>query len=315
MSISIGHERPTFVIDTDKKLSGRTSNFTFQLDLRKGNKYDSCVLVSATIPKVWYVIEEDNNKFKLIENSVEKEIVIPIGNYNVYSFARILKNLLDNSGHTNGWEYFIEYPDFLLEPERIRYVYRVINNGGSQPSFDFRGYKYVPHEVMGFNFEYKDNNNPDWLYTFSGDQIESPNILSFQRTRYIQIRSSISNNDGNESSDIALLAASIPTFDTPDGSVIRYEVNHLEDGMKSLTNNNNNIFTFEIADDQGRPLNFRGNNLKFVIMCFQHNKYYELSLHALKIDTIQKAIDIETKERELQQLKKEFNQLNPPKII
>lgn len=65
----------TFLIDSSKRISGSTSDFTYQLNIPKNKQYDYVCVLQAIIPKSYYLIQAGLNTFTLQENGVNTTIV------------------------------------------------------------------------------------------------------------------------------------------------------------------------------------------------------------------------------------------------
>ena len=54
--MSIITNKSIFYIDSHSRVSGTHSNFSYNIDL-KGNEYDYCVVLQASIPKSYWLIQ------------------------------------------------------------------------------------------------------------------------------------------------------------------------------------------------------------------------------------------------------------------
>ena len=92
-----------FYVDSHNRLSGTHSNFNYYLDY-KNEDYDHCVVLQATIPKAYYLVQPSKNTFVLDENGNQVVISLPIGNYSRTSFGFQLQYQL-NTNSPNGYTY------------------------------------------------------------------------------------------------------------------------------------------------------------------------------------------------------------------
>jgi hypothetical protein len=143
-----------FYIDSHNRINGTHSDFLYQLDY-KDEDYDYCVVLQASIPKSYYLVQSGQNFFTLEENGMPVNITIPIGNYSRMSFQTCLQSLL-NSSSPNHWTYSISITNSLTTGDTGLFTYNVTGNGGVQPEFVIGNYLY---EQLGFN--------PDTNYTFT----------------------------------------------------------------------------------------------------------------------------------------------------
>ena len=144
--MSIITNKKLFYIDSHNRLSGTHSNFTIQVDY-KDESFDHCVVLQATIPKSYYLIQPGKNTFVLDENGSQVTITIPIGNYSRSSFAYQLQYQL-NQNSPNGWSYVMTKSNNQTTGDNGLYTWTVTNNSGNQPSFIIGEYLY---EQLGFD--------------------------------------------------------------------------------------------------------------------------------------------------------------------
>ena len=110
--MSLIKSKKLFYIDSHNRLSGTHSNFTYQLDY-KNEDYDHCVVLQASIPKSYWLIQNNQNTFTLDEISNQVTISIPVGNYSRSSFAYQLQYQL-NTNSPNHYTYQISIPNSSL---------------------------------------------------------------------------------------------------------------------------------------------------------------------------------------------------------
>jgi hypothetical protein len=170
-----------YYIDSHNRVSGTHSDFQYQLEY-KNDEFDHCVILQATIPKSYYLVQSGNNTFQLQEGTSTVTITIPIGNYSRLSFQNQLQSLL-NSSSPNSYTYTISIPNTFSTGDTGLYTYTVSGNGSIQPSFIIGNYLY---EQLGFN--------PNTSIQFSGNSLVSINVVKFQLEDSIFIHSDIATN-------------------------------------------------------------------------------------------------------------------------
>ena len=80
-------------IDSDKRINGDSSQFSYLLDLSDTEHYDYCTVLQASIPYTFYLIQDNFNTFQLKETSNDAvTVTIPKGNYNINSFSKIAQS-------------------------------------------------------------------------------------------------------------------------------------------------------------------------------------------------------------------------------
>lgn len=113
-------ESQIYYIDSSKRLSGTTSDFTYKLNIPK--EYNRAVVLQANIPMSYYLVRNGLNKFSVNENGNITEITIPRGNYSAISFKNVLTNLLNDNCQ---WNYTIDLPNSINEPNTAKYNFSV----------------------------------------------------------------------------------------------------------------------------------------------------------------------------------------------
>ena len=96
------------IVDSSTRTSGTSSNFQVKIDLPVDNKYNRVIMLSAIIPKSYYVIRSGYNTFILREGAAYITITIPVGNYSIAELILTLNTLLTNAS-LNGQEYVVTY--------------------------------------------------------------------------------------------------------------------------------------------------------------------------------------------------------------
>src|ERR1700722_15707103 len=107
--MSLIESQRIFYVDSHQRLSGTLSDFTFQFDLQ-GQNYDYAVVLQATIPKSYYLVQNGQNTFQLQELTSTVTITMPIGNYSRSSFRAQLQTSL-NASSPNSWAYVVSIPN------------------------------------------------------------------------------------------------------------------------------------------------------------------------------------------------------------
>ena len=74
------------IIDSALRLNGTSSSFQFKIDLPNQNTYNRVILLTAVIPKSYYMVSVGNNTFQINENNVLQTVTIPVGNYTLSAF-------------------------------------------------------------------------------------------------------------------------------------------------------------------------------------------------------------------------------------
>lgn len=256
-----------FYVDSHQRISGTHSNFSYQLEYNNED-FDHCVVLQASIPKSYWLIQNGENTFVLDEISNQVTITMPVGNYSRSSFAYQLQYQL-NTYSPNGWTYQISIPNSSMTGDTGLYTWTVTGNGGVQPRFIFTDYLY---EQFGFE--------PNSSYVFTADTLTSINVVKFQLEDSIFIHSDIANNG------IDNVLQEILGVQNTDYANIIYVCPDVEAYAKPITTKNNNIYHFQLTDEDGAEINLNGQNIVFTLMLFKKNPVYHLVSEFLKLNVL-----------------------------
>lgn len=261
-----------FYIDSHNRISGTHSNFSIQLDY-KNEDYDHCVVLQASIPKSYWLIQNRQNTFILDEISNQVVITMPVGNYSRSSFAYQLQYQM-NTNSPNHWTYQISIPNASTIGDTGFYTWTVSTNLGVQPRFIFGDYLY---EQLGFN--------PNTSYNFTGDTLTSINVVKFQLEDSIFIHSDIANNGVDN------VLQEILGVQNTDYANIIYLCPDVEAYAKPISSNNNNIYRFQLSDEDGVEIDLNGQNIVFTLMLFKKDQINKLVRQFLKLSLMDNFIN------------------------
>ena len=260
----------TIVINSANRTTGSNENFTYAYNKDMLESFTHVVLLQASIPLSYYLIQDSNNTFTLSENGSSVVITVSPGNYFRSSFLTHIKSLL-NTNSPNGWTYDMTIPNESKEADTGKYTYSVSGNGGLQPSIIVSTNMY---EQFGFD---KNTTN-----TFSGDTLISTNCINFINKQTLLIHSNLvdtkSNNNKNILQEIYIsnyLNYSCGVFQCPD--VMAYS--------KSIINNNGNSISITLTNEDGTILNLNGRNCLYTIMLFNKHEVFDSVQSYLKYNT------------------------------
>ena len=257
------------IVDSSERISGTSNNFTINISTPIDNDFNRILVISAIIPKSFYLIRDGYNTFTLKEGVNLWTITIPIGNYTLSEFLIQIQALLDD--HT-----FIQFTYVMTFSKRLgKFIFTCSGNSGVQPSFIFTTNVF---ETLGFD---KNSTN-----VFVADTITSENIINLNPNEIIYICSDLVNNSQNQILEV------IPMCNIPDYSYQYYQ-NTSTHTIKELTNNRNQTFTFQIKDSFHRLLDLNGKNIVFTICCHKENNTDELIRENILINNSEKLSGIQ----------------------
>lgn len=260
----------TYYIDSHNKLTGTDSNFSIGIDLPQNEKYDHVCVLSAVIPKSYYLIQAGYNTFTLTESKINSTITIPVGNYSATVFASVVAALLTAQSVTNGnnYTYTITIANGTTTSVTGLFRYTVAGNGAVQPSLTFLNTNKL-YEQFGF---------PNGTtQTFVNNTLTSAYVVKFQVEDTLFLHSDIMDNGANDVLQEFFVAAS------PDFSNIKYQCTAPEFYTKKLKQASNNVYHFRLTDDDGRPIDLNGLNLVITLQIYRKDPINDMIKAALQL--------------------------------
>ena len=245
--------KQNFYINSRNRTSGTDSNFSIVLDINANTEYTHICLLSASIPKTYYAVQNLYNVFTLVEGLTSRNITITPGNYSRNCFAISLKNLL-NTGAPSGWVYDITYENISRSVDTGKYTYSVSGNNGVQPIF------IVPtgiYEALGF-----DINSTN---IFIGDVVVSKNVCNLNPESTLIIH--CSNVDGHNSHLKSLMTTTTDSYD-----YIIYNEGNIDASSKRLSVSKSNVFNFTLTTEDDILIDLNGLNFVFTIVLFTYSQ-------------------------------------------
>ena len=149
-------------VDSDYRKSGTSSNFLYDLPPRD---FDSVAVISANVPKSYYLIQSVNNTITFTENGTPRTLTVPAGNYSVYDFITVLKSLLN----TGALVYDITYNKYTA---KLTFT----ATGGTFNSLSFPANSSL-YRQAGFDY--------DSVNLVMGNSLTSKNVVLFQLTNIL----------------------------------------------------------------------------------------------------------------------------------
>src|SRR5680860_776950 len=87
-----------YYVNSENRLSGTSSNFTYRIDIPDTLKVDSCCVTAMTIPKSFYLIRAGHNSVDVIFDGVPHTVSITPGNYNADDFIEVFLVAVNSLG-------------------------------------------------------------------------------------------------------------------------------------------------------------------------------------------------------------------------
>jgi len=253
-------------INSKFRLSGTDENFTATINLQPMNKFTHVVVMSALIPKSYYVVQEGANQFLIREvyanETLEYTITIPIGNYGISSFKTVVEGLFLASGIN----YVVTYPNSRYEAVTGKLKFTHTSTGNHQAYFVF--YDNDLCNIFGFDRnsvnEFVDMEGVDYV-------LYSKNVVNFQQEPSLFIHSDVCYTYNN---DVLL---EIYTTNNPQLSNVVYEnIGELESHSKRVRNSNNNTYHFKLTNEYGDIIGLNGVNMLLSLLFYEKYEFYDM---------------------------------------
>ena len=222
------------IVDSALRLNGTSSSFQFKIDLPNNNTYNRVLLLTAVIPKSYYLVSAGNNTFQIQEATQLRLITIPIGNYTLSTFLVAIALAMCAGGYT------------------YTVVYSSLTN---KLTFTVSGYSgYIPQLIFTTNlfecFGFSKNSTNTFVQA-TLCTLTSTAMINLNPYEVLYIRSDMTANSFGTILDI------VPMCITPNYSFVSYQ-NTTEHTMRELVGNRNTIFTFTITDNLNRIVDLNG---------------------------------------------------------
>jgi hypothetical protein len=281
MTITIGLDKPSFLINSSNRVSGTNESFDYIIDLDDtGNSYDQVAVTSVTIPKSYYNLSFDSI-LELSEDGFSVDIPFERGDYNLTSLKLIVVQKL-NFYSPGNYTYTMTSPDPLTEVDSRKFTYTCSAPVTSTITLNASENTRL-HHFLGFI-----EGVPNTFVNAGILKLTSVRTYNFEHTKYIVIKSNISHNAGNLDSDTEILVR-VP-ITNPNQKIIHYRLISLEDEIKTLYDPNKNIFHFALYDDENRLLDLNGDEWAMTLFVARHNYHDEIEINHIKVENIEKLI-------------------------
>lgn len=258
-----------FYVNSRNKINETDSHtdFSYMLNIDPNETFDKVVLLSCSIPKSFYLIQENENSFILDENGSQVTITLPAGNYNRSSLGLTLRNQL-NTLSPNGWIYNVTYPTINQTCDDGKY-HIVVTNNSSQPSFIFGNYLA---EQLGFEM--------NSINTFILDSLHSTHVCNLSNETTLFLHSDICQNSEGDNVLQEIYSNGEATY-----SYINFNNPNPKEYSKNKMTGTSNTFKFTLTDENGNIINTNGININFTIMVYKANNIDQMLKGAIKYFT------------------------------
>jgi hypothetical protein len=247
-------------INSAQRASGTSSNFVIPITLPASEKYTHVTLLQASVPVSYYLINENANTFVLFEDGSLVTITIPVGNYNINSFTKIVSQIL-NIASPHHCTYTATYPKDYTDNNIGKITWSVVGNS-IQPAFimsnDPRNYLY-----MQFGFVQGSSN------VFIGNSLKSTNVVNFVVESTLFLHSNLV-SDGTD-----ILQAFFSTSDKALTNVVWLNPDPIT-YSKKINDNASQSISFSLTDENGGLINLNGQEMVFTLLFYRQSNLLDL---------------------------------------
>ena len=253
-----------YYINTINRDSGTTENFTYTLQIPDSERYDRVVVLSASIPTSFDLVQKGLNTFIIREMGADSTVTIPPGNYSAKSFALVVSALM-TAASTQSWAYSITLPNPNVEASTGKFTYTVSGNGINQPAIICSD---TVNEQLGF---YINSTN-----TFSANKIISTTTVNFSCESQLFLHSNIADNGDSDVLQEFFGGASTAL------SYLVYQCSAPAMYSKALQTSQSNTFNFSLTNEKKQLMNLKGVNMQLTICVYRQDPTYEMIRNYIK---------------------------------
>ncbi len=246
-----------YYVDSENRLTGTGSNFSYQFEIPSDAKFDHVCVLSMIVPLSYYLVRVPYNTFTLREGLVDTVITVPRGNYSAISFAAVVTALL-NAGSPNHYVYAITLSNNATSANLGKYTFTVSNNLSVQPSFIF-GSRIC--QQMGFD---EGSTN-----AFAANTMQSSNVLDFVPISTLFLHSDIVD-------DSTSILQELYSNNTIPYSNNVYNCLNVDMYSKKLRSDKSNVFNFSITDEHNTEINLNGHSILFTLLLYKKDDFTDI---------------------------------------
>lgn len=272
-----------FQIDSRDRVSGTLTDFVVDLkNFPTSNRFNRVSLMSFSLPKTYYLIDDDTDEFTVTEDGKNATVTLGHGNYSLQQLAAQMQTKLRAVS-----------PHSLLysvsgNETTGKYEFSVTDAGGNPPAFqpDFTFTQSLAI-VLGFEED---------TYSFTADALTSPNVVKLQRTDTVLVWS-----DLVESSDGILHQVNASGIGF---SHIIYQAQDVEWFAKKLTTRGNSAAHFRILyfEEPRHVIDLNGHHVHMTVALWEASPLQAMQIRDLQVSALQARLRLDTSTRILRQL-------------
>jgi len=262
-------KKQIFYINSSRRINGTNSSFSYHIKVDMNEDFDRVVVLAASIPKSYFLIDSSHNRFTLQEGTDQISIIFPPGNYTRNSIASTCQTLL-NEASPNGFTYSVTFKNINSSVDDGKFTFSVSGNGSVQPDFFFSNQMY---EQLGFN--------SSSINSFSENTLVSTNVINLVKETTVFIHSDICQNTEGDN-----VLQEIYTVGDSSFTMVNFENKNPMEYSKKLVPGKANVYHFWLTNENGEVLDTNGVNINLTIMIYQSNDNDHLIKGAIKYFTM-----------------------------
>lgn len=230
-----------FYINSENRISGSSSNFTYELSIPSTLKVDSCCVLAMTVPRSYYLVRDGQNTFTLIVDGVENIITVKPGNYSSINFATTLEPLL------------APFAAITMSLDKITGKYTYSYAGASTVAIKL--YSRLAHQ-MGFAEESTN--------VFSDGVLTSTNVVDFISTSTLYLHSDMVDDS------TSILQEVYPENSVPFSNIV-YNCRNLLMYSKKLikAKRESSVFNFSLTDEHQKEVFLNGHDICVTLLLYK----------------------------------------------
>jgi hypothetical protein len=253
-------------IDSDFATSGTSSNFSYQIIIP--HNYNRCCILSANIPKSFYLVDSPYNTFNLTVNNITTTYTFPIGNYSQITFFNQFLTLVNTGGIV-----------FSYQISSLTHVVVLSMTGGTFNSISFSNLSSLYRQ---FGFSFNSTNNA------IANSITTSYIGIFQLSNVVFLRSDLILSETSYVNTGIL--QSISSANNPVLTSLSYQCTIDPRVIGKAIHPDKRVYHFFITDMDGFQLDLHGASVNFEILFFIDHNIDEMIKHKMLLDNMDEII-------------------------
>jgi hypothetical protein len=222
------------------------------IDIPDGSKFDTCCVLSVTIPRSYYLVRAGFNRAKVVLNGIEHPFEVPPGNYNANNFVTHLLPILATATG-------MPVATFTMTFSTITGKYTYGYTGAGTAAFVFEDPSRLGHQ-MGFDEvsvnHFVNQQNAGIL------SLQSKNVVNFVSTSTLFIHSDMVDDATDILQDV-YADNSIPL------SNLVYNCKVPGMYAKRLRNSTSSLFNFSLCDEHDKEVDLNGHELNLTLILYR----------------------------------------------